>query len=246
MTRALVDAAPVSPGMRVLDIACGTGEPAISLATQMDGSGEMIGVDISEAPLQIAAERATQRGLTNARFQKADAHHLPFPKNSFDAITSRLGVMFFSDVPRALAEMYRVLKPGGTAVLLVWGPMEQPYFATTIGTLLRMLPGSVIPEPGRRMFAFGREGLLAQSMRQAGFPRAKDQPITVPWTWPGTPAEVWEYFQEVTAPFAALLKSIPTGRREEIDKEVLDAIGKYSDGTDIKFTATVNITIAVK
>ena len=246
MTRALVDAAPVSPGMRVLDIACGTGEPAISLATQMDGSGEMIGVDISEAPLQIAAERAAQRGLTNARFQKADAHHLPFPENSFDAITSRLGVMFFSDVPRALAEMHRVLKPGGTAVLLVWGPMEQPYFATTIGTLLRMLPGSAIPEPGRKMFAFGREGLLAQSIRQAGFSRAKDQPITVPWTWPGTPAEVWEYFQEVTAPFAALLKSIPTGRREEIDKEVLDAIGKYSDGTDIKFTATVNITIAVK
>ncbi|MBZ5504822.1 MAG: class I SAM-dependent methyltransferase [Acidobacteriia bacterium] len=246
MTRALVDATPVAPGMRFLDIACGTGEPAISLATLVAGSGEVIGIDISEAPLQIAAERAAQRGLTNARFQKADAHQLPFPDNSFDAITSRLGVMFFSDVPRALAEMRRVLKPGGTAVLLVWGPMAQPYFETTIGTMLRMVPGSAVPEAGRKMFAFGRQGLLAQNMRQAGFSRAEDRFITVPWTWPGTPAEVWEYFQEVTAPFAPLLKSIPAERREEIDKEVLGAISKYSDGTSIKFTATVNITVAVK
>ena len=246
MTRAIIEAARVRPGIRVLDIACGTGEPAISLATLLAGSGEVVGVDLSPASLMIAQQRATQRGLTNASFQQADAHDLPFPDNSFDCITSRLGVMFFSDLPRALKEMHRVLKPGGSATLLVWGPMEQPYFDTTIGTVLRMLPGSVVPESGRKMFALGRDGLLAQALRESGFSSAEERLVTVPWTWPGTPEEVWEYFQDVSVPFAPLLQSVPPEQSREISAEVLRSVGRYYDGASIKFTATVNITVAVK
>lgn len=246
MTHAIVAAAQVVPGMRVLDIACGTGEPAISLAALLAGDGEVVGVDLSPAPLKIAEQRAAQRGLANTRFQQADAQELPFADKSFDCITSRLGVMFFPDLPRALAEMHRVLKPGGKATLLVWGPMEQPYFDTTIGSVLRMLPGAVVPESGRKMFEFGRDGLLAQALRESGFTSAEERHLTVPWTWPGTPQEVWEYFQDVAVPFAPLLQSIPPERRVEIDAEVLRAITRYYDGTSIKFTATVNITVAVK
>jgi SAM-dependent methyltransferase len=246
MTRAIVEAARVQPGMRVLDIACGTGEPAISLAALLAGNGEVVGVDLAAAPLKIAEERAAHRGLTNVSFQQADAHHLAFADNSFDCITSRLGVMFFSDLPRALSEMHRVLKSAGRATLLVWGSMDQPYFRTTIGTVLRMLPGSVVPESGRRMFALGREGVLSQAMQKAGFSGAKDQIVTVPWTWLGTPEDVWEYFQEVAVPFASFLQSIPAEKRPEIDAEVLKAIRPYYDGASIKFTATVNITVAVK
>lgn len=246
MTRAIVAAAQVQPGMRVLDIACGTGEPAISLASILPGNGGVVGVDISPAPLKIAAERATQRSLTNVIFQQADAHALPFPDNSFDRITSRLGVMFFADLPRALSEMRRVLKTAGKAILLVWGPMDQPYFQTTIGTILRMLPAAIVPESGRKMFAFGDEGVLSQALLQAGFSHVKEELVTVPWTWIGTPEEVWEYFQDVTVPFASLIQSIPAERRDEIDAEVLKAIRQYYDGTSIKFTATVNIAVAVK
>jgi ubiquinone/menaquinone biosynthesis C-methylase UbiE len=246
MTQALVDTAQVGPGMRVLDVACGTGEPAISLATLLENSGEVVGVDLSPAPLQIAAERAVQRGLANARFQQADAHDLPFPDSNFDCITSRLGVMFFTDLPRALAEMHRVLKPAGRATLLVWGPINQPYFETTVGTVLRMLPDTIMPDSGRKMFALGSEGVLTKALRESGFTHAEERIVTVPWTWSGTPEEVWEYFQEVTVPFAPLLKSISGERRQEIDKEVMGAINKYLDATSIKFTATVNITVAIK
>jgi ubiquinone/menaquinone biosynthesis C-methylase UbiE len=246
MTRAIVAAAQVQPGMRVLDIACGTGEPAISLAAALAGDGEIIGVDISPAPLKIAEERAAQRSLNNVTFQQADAHELRFPDNSFDRITSRLGAMFFSDLPRALSEMHRVLKPTGRVILLVWGPMDQPYFLTTIGTILRMLPEAHVPESGRKMFALGNKGVLSQALRQAGFSQVKEELVTVPWTWMGTPAEVWEYFQDVAVPFASLIQSIPADRRDEINAEVLKAISQYYDGTSIKFTATVNIAIAVK
>ena len=246
MTQAIVAAARVQSGMRVLDIACGTGEPAISLAALLSGEGEVVGVDISPAPLKIAEERAAQRRLSNITFQQADAHALPFPDNSFDRVTSRLGVMFFSDLPRALSEMHRVLKPEGRAILLVWGPFDQPYFHTTIGTVLRMLPSAVMPESGRKMFALADEDTLTQALHKAGFSQMKAELVTVPWTWMGTPKEVWEYFQDVAVPFASLLQSIPAKQRPEIDEAVLQAIGQYYDGTCIKFTATVNIAIAVK
>lgn len=246
MTQVIVEAAHVQPGMRVLDIACGTGEPAISLAALLAGDGEVVGVDISPAPLKIAEERAALRGLTNVIFQQADAHALPFPDNGFDRVTSRLGIMFFSNLPRALSEMRRVLRPGGRAILLVWGPLDQPYFHTTIGTVLRMLLGAVVPEQGRKMFALGSTDVLSQTLKQAGFTKVEERLVTVPWTWPGTPEEVWEYFQDVAVPFAPLLQSIPAERRAEIDAEVLRSISQYYDGASIKFTATVNIAVAVK
>src|SRR5437016_1414371 len=169
VTEAIVAAALVEPGMSILDVACGSGEPAISIATLLNGSGEVIGVDLSQGALQIATERAIQHQLTNVRFQPSDAHQLPFPDSSFDRVTSRLGVMFFDDLPRALREMHRVLKPGGKAVLLAWGPMDQPYFETTIGTVLRTVPNATLPESAKNMFTFGQPGVLAQRLKDAGF-----------------------------------------------------------------------------
>ena len=246
MTEAIVEAARVEPGMRVLDIACGTGEPSISLAVGMRGSGEVTGIDISSEPLKIAEERAKERGLTNVKFQLADVHALPFANESFDRITSRLGVMYFGELPRALDEMCRVLKPGGTATLLAWGPMEQPYFQTTIGTVLRFLPGAETPESGKKVFVFGEAGLLLQAFRNARFTRVEERFVTLPYIWPGPPAEVWEYFQGVTVPFAPLLQSIPDAIRPQIDQAVVHELERFYDGQETKLTAIVNITIAVK
>lgn len=246
VTDAIVAAAQVAQGMRVLDVACGSGEPAISIATLLNGTGEVTGVDLAQAALQTATDRAAQRQLANVRFETADAHDLPFPDCSFDRVTSRLGVMFFSDLPRALHEMYRVLKPGGRAILLAWGPMDQPYFETTIGTVLRSMPEATVPDSGKSMFAFGQPGVLAQKLTDAGFRTVEERFSTEPWIWPGTPAEVWEYFQDVAVPFAPLLKSMPPEKRGDVDAAVLQAIGRYYDGQEVKFTATVNITSGAK
>ncbi len=248
MTQAIVEAAriPTEPGTRVLDVACGTGEPAISIATLLQDKGEVVGVDISEAPLKIAADRADQRGLSNVCFMPADVHQLPFDDASFHHVTCRLGVMFFANVPNALREIRRVLKPGGRATFLAWGVMGQPYFSSTIGTLLRTMHDGSIPEAARKMFAFGQPGLLAGHMRAAGFEGVTEDFCNVPWTWPGSPEEVWEYFQEVTVPFAPLLQSVPAERRSEVDAAVVKAISEFQEGAEIKFAAKVNITSAVK
>src|SRR3954451_23482529 len=104
LTKLIVDEARVGPGMRVLDVACGTGEPAISIATLLNGTGEVVATDISPEPLKVGEQRARHRNLENISFQIADAHQFPFDSARFDRITCRLGLMFFAHLPKALRE----------------------------------------------------------------------------------------------------------------------------------------------
>jgi len=244
MTETIVAEAKVEPGMHVLDVACGTGEPAISIALLLKGTGRVVGIDISPEPLKIAEQRARDRSLDNARFQQADVHNLPFESASFDRVTCRLGVMFFSDLVQALREMRRVLKPGGRVTVLAWGPMQQPYFESTIGTILRVLPGSPLPPSAKQMFRFGEAGVLSTALEEVGFCSVEEEFRVVPWSWAGTPVEVWEYFQEVTVPFKPLLEAIPKEQREKVNAEVLKTIGRRYDGAQVNFTATICLASA--
>ncbi len=235
LTELIVREARVEPGMRVLDVACGTGEPAISIATLLNRTGEVVATDISPGPLKIAEGRAEQRGLKNIRFQVGDVHSLPFDDESFDRVTSRLGLMFFADLPKALREIRRVLKPGGRFTAVAWGPMQQPYFETTIGTVLNLFPDLQLPASGIAMFKFGETGTLSRALSGAGFADTHDEIREVEWTWPGTAEDVWEYFQAVTIPFSPLFKAVPDSERERVNRQVIAAIRRYEDGGSIKF-----------
>lgn len=128
LTELLVREADVEPGMNVLDVACGSGEPAISIASQLNDTGRVIGVDISAEPLAVARERAAQRKLTNVSFQQADVQRLPFAAARFDRVTCRLGLMFIADVSQALAEIKRVLRPSGRFATAAWGAFGATLF----------------------------------------------------------------------------------------------------------------------
>jgi SAM-dependent methyltransferase len=239
VTDALVEYARPKSGMNILDLASGTGEPAISLASRVGFEGHVTALDLSSDLLAIAAERAQQRGVKNFSTQQADAHQLPFPDQSFDLVTSRFGVMFFQDCERALREVIRVLKPGAQACFLAWGPFEQPYWSSTMGVVLDHVGGPAIAPSGPDPFRFCNPGSLSSVMRKAGFGDVKEETRTVPWTWPGTAEEVWEQAQAVAAPFIPLLQRIPAGKRDAIDQNAISAIQQYADGDSIKFGAIV-------
>jgi demethylmenaquinone methyltransferase/2-methoxy-6-polyprenyl-1,4-benzoquinol methylase len=111
--RRAVDLAAVGPGDRALDVATGTGDLAIELAQRVGGRGQVVGLDFSEAMLQRA--RAKAPGIS---FERGDALALPYPDASFDAATVGFGARNFSDLERGLAEMVRVVRPGGRVVIL--------------------------------------------------------------------------------------------------------------------------------
>jgi ubiquinone/menaquinone biosynthesis C-methylase UbiE len=145
LTRALLEYARPQPGMKVLDLGSGTGEPAISLAPLPAPAGEVTALDLNPELLAMARQRAHQRGLGNFSTRAGDANHLPFADASFDLVTCRLGVMFLRE--DALREAYRVLKPGGRVCFAAWGPFAQPYWSTTIGIVHQPVGGPLTP-PG--------------------------------------------------------------------------------------------------
>jgi|SRR5579862_2963579 len=239
VTETLVRYAAPNPGMQVLDLASGTGEPAISLAIRVGEQGQVTALDLSPELLAIAKKRALERGLENFITQQGDAHSLPFADNSFDLATSRFGVMFFSDIGLALRELRRVLRQNARATLLAWGPFDQPYWQSMMGVVHRHIGGPLLSPGGPDPFRFSQPGSLSEALRDAGFREVQEQAITVPWTWPGTPEEVWEQARAVAVPFRPMLDRVPSHMWPTIETEVHEAVGKYARGTDIEFGAAV-------
>jgi len=239
VTDAFVEYAQPAPGMRVLDLASGTGEPAISLAWRVGEQGHVTALDLSADLLEIAAQRARARGLKNFTTQQADAHSLPFPENTFDLATSRFGVMFFGDAVLALEELRRVLRPGARACFLAWGSFDQPYWLSTMGVLHRHVGGPVLAPDGPNPFRYARPGSLSAVLRGAGFVAVEEETKTLPWRWPGPVEELWEYSQSVSVPFRAMLERVPAEKWPEIHAEVHAALQQYSDGEKIDFGVSV-------
>jgi SAM-dependent methyltransferase len=239
VTDALVEFAQPAIGMQVLDLASGTGEPAISLASSVGEHGHVTALDLSADLLEIAAQRARNRGLKNFTTQQADAHSLPFPDNSFDLATSRFGVMFFRDPVLALRELRRVLRPGARACFLAWGPFAQPYWQSMMGVVHRHVGGPLLQPGAPDPFRFAAPGSLTEILRSAGFSAVEEDTKPLPWVWPGPVEEVWEYAQAVAVPFRAMLERVPAEKWPQIHADVHAAVRQYSDGEKIAFGASV-------
>jgi ubiquinone/menaquinone biosynthesis C-methylase UbiE len=242
VTEALVEYARPILGMQVLDLASGTGEPAITLAARVAPQGHVTALDLSPELLAIAAERARARELANFSTRQADAHTLPFPDDSFDLATCRFGVMFFSDCDRALRELHRVLKPNGRACFLAWGPFDQPYWSSTMGIVHKHVGGSLMSPGSPNMFRFAEPNTLSQTLQEAGFHHVEEETKTLPWSWPGPPEEVWEYAKSVSTPFRPLLERVPEDDWNQINAEIHQAVQKYFDGKNLNFG--VNVVLA--
>jgi SAM-dependent methyltransferase len=239
VTDALVDYAKPSPGMQVLDLASGTGEPAISLAVRVGAQGHVTALDLSADLLEIAEKRARTRGLDNFTARQADAHALPFPDNSFDLATSRFGVMFFRDPEAALRELRRVLRPGARACFLAWGRFDQPYWQSMMGVVHRHVGGPLLEPGGPNPFRFAEPGSLSAVLRSAGFGEVAEELKTLPWAWLGPPEEVWEQNRAVAVPFRPMLERVPADEWPKIHAEVHQAVARHWDGEKIAFGASV-------
>ena len=115
-----IDRLGLAAGAKVLDVCCGAGGSAIPAARAVGASGEVTGVDLAKQLLPLAQSKAA--GLPNIRFQIGDMLALNFPDESFDAVVCVFGIFFVPDMPAAVRELWRVLKPGGKLAITTWGP----------------------------------------------------------------------------------------------------------------------------
>jgi SAM-dependent methyltransferase len=239
VTEALVEYSQPVAGMAVLDLASGTGEPAISLAGRVGPEGSVVAADQSSELLEVAAERARQRKLANLTTRQADAHKLPFADRSFDLATCRFGVMFFANAVGALAELRRVLKPGARACFAAWGPIEQPYWQTTMKIVHSHVGGAMLVPGGTDPFRFSAPGSLSNALRSAGFKQVEESTPNFPWTWLGDAEEVFDYACTLSVPFRPMLERVPEQIWPAIRAEARAAIERYRVGNEIRFGADV-------
>jgi ubiquinone/menaquinone biosynthesis C-methylase UbiE len=239
VTLALVDYSRPVTGMKVLDLASGTGEPAITLAERVGESGRVTAVDQSAELLEIADSRAEKKDLRNFITRQADAHSLPFDDGSFDLATCRFGVMFFADAQAALAELRRVLKPGARACFAAWGPLEQPYWQSTMKIVHRHVGGAMLVAGGEDPFRFSSAGSLSEVLRAAGFREVEESTRNVAWTWLGDAEELFEYACATAAPFRPMLERVPEAMWPSIRAEVVAAMRRYRVDDQIRFGADV-------
>jgi ubiquinone/menaquinone biosynthesis C-methylase UbiE len=134
----LVAAAGIEPGHSVLDVAAGTGESTVGLASHVGSAGRVLAVDLSHPMLRMAAGKVT--GLP-VRFAVMDGQALGCGSQRFDAVVCQLGLMFFGEPLRGLEEFWRVLRPGGRVALQVWSrPERVPFFGLLADALSPELP----------------------------------------------------------------------------------------------------------
>ena len=246
-TDAILEVGQIKPSMRVLDLASGSGDPALTLAEFVESEGHVTATDLGPGMLAVAQENARKAGLTNISFQQADAHSLPFPERHFDVVTCRFGVFYFADSIEALREILRVLKPGGRVVFIAHGPLEQSlFFSTALSPFLKRTEVPAPPPGAPHPFKFSESGLLPEELRRAGFQQVQEEFRTLAWAWSGTPEEFWRYLYEIAGPFHAIIDTLTPEQRGQAVCEAITGISQYYDGKHVNFSGEIIVASGVR
>jgi ubiquinone/menaquinone biosynthesis C-methylase UbiE len=230
----LADAAGVSPGVRVLDVACGTGVLAREAARR---GAKVTGLDRNEGMLAVA-----RRVAPTVDWRSGLAESLPFPDRSFESVASQFALMFFEDRAASLREMWRVLRPGGRLAVAVWDTLDRSPGYAAMTVLLKRLFGDAIAEQLRAPFVLGDIEALRSLFAEAGIPhaqiRTRDGTARFPSieSWVHTDVKGWTLADLIDdAQYRTLLS--------EAKKEL--TVYLRPDGT-VAFAAPAHIVTAVK
>jgi len=242
----LVADARLHAGMQVLDLGSGTGYPALLGAQTVEATGRVTGMDLSEQMLAAADRKATRLGLTNVSFKTGDVTNLPFEANAFDAITSRFCLMFLPEIPKAAAEIARVLKPGSWVAAAVWSaPEKNPSIGLSMAAIKQVvdLPPPDPTAPG--IFRLAKPGELAGFFQQAGLVDVTDQEFLAEWTY-ASADEYYTSLMEIAAPVQNLMAKLTDAQKQDVKQRILQAAAQFARGNRIVFPMAVRMVAGRK
>ncbi|HEV2349539.1 MAG TPA: class I SAM-dependent methyltransferase [Terriglobia bacterium] len=247
VAQALAEEGQISSGHTVLDIATGPGEPALTLAALVGPEGRVFGIDpIPE--MVAAARRASDRlGFRNTQFDVAYADHLPFPADTFDAVVSRFGVMFFPAPADAVREMLRVLKPGRKLALAAWHFAERNPFHYTLQRVMdRYVDSPPLPPDARDAFRFATPGKLRDVLAEAGAMAPSERRLQFAIQAPISVEDFWALRGEMSEKLREKLALLSSEQLTEVKRQSLEAFRGYSTERGLSFPAEVLIVSGTK
>lgn len=180
-TDLMLDLARIRPGDQVLDVAAGAGDQSIACARRVGPTGRVLATDIAPRILEYAAAEAGRLGLTQIGVRAMDGESLDLPEASFDAVISRVGLIYFPDQAGALAGIRRVLKPGGRFAAIVYSTADRNQFFSLPVSIIRRRAGLGPPLPGQPgPFSLGTPGVLEAALRASGFREVESHTVLAP------------------------------------------------------------------
>ncbi len=228
------------PGEHILDVATGTGVAAFLAAERIGPSGEIVATDISEKMVAQTEAHAAERGITNMRFERADAEELPYPDGSFDAVICVLGLMYPADPQRAIGEMYRVLRPGGRAAVCVWGRRDRCGWAEIFPITDAQVESDVCP----MFFQLGLPNALNYAFEGAGFSDIRDDRQDITLTWDNGDGVLNAFF--AGGPVALAYSKFTPEVRDQVHREFLESVKGYRNGNGYKIPGEFVFLLARK
>lgn len=227
-TELMLDLAGVKLASRVLDVAAGAGEQTLQAARRVGPSGSVLATDISAKILEFAAADARAAGLENVSTRVLDGENLfELEEASFDAVISRVGLIYFPDQQRALEGMRHALRPGGRVAAIVYSTPEMNRFFSIPVSIIRrraQLPPPLPGQPGP--FSLGQPGVLEDAFRRTGFRDVEARVVSAPLRMPSS-AECVRFERESFGALHQMLSGLSEPEREEAWAEIEQELRQY-------------------
>jgi len=236
VTAWLCDAAGLRPGMRVLDVACGAGQPGLTAIERVRPGGSVVGVDLSPQMLAVARRRAA--GVPDVEFQHMPAERLELGEASVDAVICRYGLMLTADPIAAAREMRRVLRPGGRVALSVWAELHKnPYFFVPNEVLGRYFPMPAPDPDAPGAFRLSAPGALARVLEAAGFTDLRIEELALTVDFPSRD-DYWRIQSEMSPTLTNARNTLPPDELARVEAAIRAAVEPYVAGGRVLLPAT--------
>jgi len=241
----LVELARIQRGQRVLDVATGVGEPAVTAARLVGADGRVVATDHSSQMIKLAAERAATMGVNNVDFQTMDAEVLDLPDQSFDAIVCRWGLMFLPDLSSALRRMHDLLVPGGWLAASVWADGSK---VPMIGLILGVCRKFELPRPPAGSLgplSLSDIDALKAKFQQAGFSEISSESITVTFEF-ASGEEYVRFQQRIQNPTTRLIGAQAPEMQQKIWQAAADSTKPYAGADGIVRLSNECVCVAAR